>query len=149
MGVRFSENYRLKQNPVYCKIPGSSCIGLGASVTSPSPDVNELNNEAEEEPDDMVVLHQTTTESKCDTPNFKKAKKLKLSAETEETSKLTTGELQHLLLLEQIKLTRLQAQREQTVIEELNQRTQQQKQMESDKIVVEEGDVLKEFLFLK
>ena len=97
----------------------------------------------------LVVLHQTTTESKCDTPKFKKAKKLKLSAETEETSKLTTGELQHLLLLEQIKLTRLQAQREQTVIEELNQRTQQQKQMESDKIVVEEGDVLKEFLFLK
>ena len=56
----------------------------------------------------MVVLHQTTTESKCDTPKFKKAKKLKLSAETEETSKLTSGDLQHLLLLEQIKLTRLQ-----------------------------------------
>ena len=80
---------------------------------------------------------------------LKKAKKLKLSEETEETSKLRTGELQHLLLLEQIKLTRLQAQREQMVIEELNQRTRQHKQMESDKIVVEEGDVLKEFLLLK
>ena len=92
---------------------------MGASVTSQSPDINE----PEEEPDNMVVLHQTMTENKCDTPMFKKAKKLKLSAETEGTSKLTTGELQRLLLLEQIKLTRLQAKREQMVIEELNRRT--------------------------
>jgi hypothetical protein len=41
--------------------------------------------------------------------------------------------LQCLLLLEQVKLTRLQAQHEQIMIQELNQRAQQNKQMESDK----------------
>jgi hypothetical protein len=45
------------ENPVYCKIPGASCIGLEASVTSPSPDLNEDNNEAEDEPDNMLALY--------------------------------------------------------------------------------------------
>lgn len=78
---------------------------------------------------------------------------MKLSAETEETLNLTTGELQRLLLLEQIKLTRLQAQREQIMIQEMNQRAKQHMEMERDEpegnVVVVEEDVLKEFLLLK
>ena len=45
------------ENAVYCKIPGASCVGLGASVTSLSPDLNEVNIEAEDEPNDILALH--------------------------------------------------------------------------------------------
>lgn len=78
------------ENPVYSKIPGALCVGLGTSVSSS--DNNDVNYDegAEDEPDDMVALQQTVTERKIDTAKLKKYKKLKLSAET---SKLTTGDL--------------------------------------------------------
>lgn len=50
-----------KENPVYCKIPGASCVGFGASVTSPPPDRNEDNSEAEDDPDDMLPHQQSVT----------------------------------------------------------------------------------------
>lgn len=144
------------ENPVYCKIPGASCVGLGASSTSPLPELNEENENREDEDDPVDMLlasNQPITPVTCirksDATKLKKDKKLKLSAETEETSKLTTGELQRLLLLEQIKLTRLQAEREQLMITELNLTAAQHRRTESERVVVEEDDVLKEFLLLK
>lgn len=140
------------ENPVYCKIPGASCVGLGASSTSELNEENE-NREDEDDPVDMLASNQPITPVTCirksDATKLKKDKKLKLSAETEETSKLTTGELQRLLLLEQIKLTRLQAEREQLMITELNLRAAQHRRTESveQRVVVEED--LKEFLLLK
>lgn len=142
------------ENPVYCKIPGASCVGLGASSTSELNEENE-NREDEDDPVDMLASNQPITPVTCirksDATKLKKDKKLKLSAETEETSKLTTGELQRLLLLEQIKLTRLQAEREQLMITELNLRAAQHRRTESveQRVVVEEDDVLKEFLLLR
>ncbi|KAG8272857.1 hypothetical protein J6590_033512 [Homalodisca vitripennis] len=143
------------ENPIYCKIPGASCVGLGTSSTSPLPELNEENENREDEDDpvDMLASNQSITPVTCkrnsDATKLKKNKKLKLSAETEETSKLTTGELQRLLLLEQIKLTRLQAEREQMMITELNLRAAQRTESVEKRIVVEEDDVLKEFLLLK
>lgn len=145
------------ENPVYCKIPGASCVGLGASSTSPLPELNEENENREDEDDpvDMLASNQPITPVTCirksDATKLKKDKKMKLSAETEETSKLTTGELQRLLLLEQINLTRLQAEREQLMITELNLRAAQHRRTESveQRVVVEEDDVLKEYLVLK
>lgn len=138
------------ENPVYCKIPGAVCIGLGASGTSTT------FYEVEDESEDVLPLHQTVTEDKIITPKAKKNKKLKLCAETEETSNLTTGELQRLLLLEQIKLTRLQSQHEQMKIEELERRAKKHEikvkmpeGIDPNIVVVEEQNVLKEFLLLK
>lgn len=139
------------ENPVYCKVPGASCVGLGESSTSPLPELSEENREDEDDPFGMLASNQPITPVACirksDETKLKKNKKLKLSAENEETSKLTTGELQRLLLLEQIKLTRLQAEREQLMITELNLRAAQHRRTESveQRVVVEEDDVLKEF----
>ncbi|CAB3239338.1 unnamed protein product [Arctia plantaginis] len=123
----------LTQNKID-KLPGASCVGLGASSTSELNEENE-NREDEDDPVDMLASNQPITPVTCirksDATKLKKDKKLKLSAETEEKSKLTTGELQRLLLLEQIKLTRLQAEREQLMITELNLRAAQHGRTES------------------
>lgn len=75
-----------------------------------------------------------------------RVKKRRLTAETKETEKLTTGQLQRLLLLEQIKLTRLQSQREQMLINEMEKKNGNFQ--EQPILVLEEENVLHEFVVL-
>lgn len=141
MGGRFPKNLRFKREPSLLQNTGASCVGLGASSTS---ELNEENENREDENDPFDITPVTCIRKSVAT-KLKTDKKLKLSAETEETSKLTTGELQRLLLHEQIKLTRLQAERERLMITELNLRAAQHRRTESveQRVVVERRRCLK------
>ncbi|KAK9877947.1 hypothetical protein WA026_020168 [Henosepilachna vigintioctopunctata] len=70
-------------NIVYCKIPGASCVGLGASSTSPELNEENENREDEDDPVDMLASNQPITPVICirksDATKLKKDEKLKLS----------------------------------------------------------------------
>ncbi|KAG5894287.1 hypothetical protein JTB14_007432 [Gonioctena quinquepunctata] len=78
------------QNPVFHKIPGAVCMGIAGKQHIP--DDNNTDHQCQH-----LVLYN---------PHQKKNKLNE--KETEETAKLSTAELQRLVLLEQLQLTRMQ-----------------------------------------
>lgn len=129
------------ENPVFCKVPGAMCSGLNEKRPSTSRS-DETSKDSESETENIGVDEMCQEVKKT---NVKKMgnKKIKLFCETDETANLTTGQLQRLLLLEQIKLTRLQSKREEMLINNMKSNVDQ------SVFVVDEGENLNEFLILK
>ena len=99
-------------NPVYCKVHGSVTVGVSLNSASTSGLVESVEDEhGEGKPANSSVQIAEQTAIKRKLP-----KKRKLSAESDETAELSTPELQRLLLLEQIKLTRLKIKREEILL---------------------------------
>lgn len=121
--TEFLKILEANENPVFCKIPGAMCAGTDESRPSTSSS-NETSKGTDSDTENIEV---GLDESRQYNPqeakkiNIEKMgnKRPKLSAETDETSKLTTGQLQRLLLLEQIKLTRLKSKREEILIKKM------------------------------
>lgn len=111
----FLQLLNTEENPVYCKVPGAVSVGVTLDVAGSSKELENFEDGTED------FLEPTTYQpvQVVQNPSMKKKlpKKRKLSAETEETAELTTAELQRLLLLEQIKLTRLQIKREEDLLQ--------------------------------
>lgn len=110
----FLDLMHAEENPVFVKVPGAVCVGL------PDPD----------EPEAVIDQDQDAQESSSQIPKSKEIKKSsrkrKLACETEETAGCSTSELQRMLLLEQIKLTRLQVQREELQLQRELQANQEE-----------------------
>lgn len=149
----FMKILECNENPVFCKTPGALCIGLDVPSASASPIcISTDENEAENGIVNSLPVNQPVKQ--IDISQKRSTKKVKLSAETNETSKLTTGQLQRLLLLEQIKLTRLQSQRESMLIAELESKNgnpeciEQRQEKENSVSLTEVNGELQEFLVL-
>lgn len=125
------------ENPVYCKVPGSLSIGVGLPSMESSIDTHSLEEVAEhEEEQQPTPLLKTVIEKK------KLPKKRKLNAETDETANLTTGDLQRLLLIEQIRLTRLKIKREEMNINKETREADNKQNGEGEKFALGEFLVL-------
>lgn len=121
--TEFLKIIEANENPVFCKIPGAMCAGIDDS----RPSLSSSNETSKGSDSDIENIEVGLDESRQDNPqetkkiNIEKMgnKRPKLSAETNETAKLTTGQLQRLLLLEQIRLTRLKSKREEMMIKKM------------------------------
>ncbi|XP_068081360.1 uncharacterized protein [Anabrus simplex] len=90
-----------QQNPSFTRVPGGCAVGGS-------------KEHAADIKDDSISLQSTSPP--------RKYKKIKLAAETEETERLSNMELQRLVLLEQLKLARMQQQEveERKLVSKLN-----------------------------
>ena len=86
------------ENPVFNKVPGAISVGLPIKNNSITILAKESANEA--------------NDSSLRPPIRNEKKKMRLNLETNETKNFTTSELQRLVLLEQLKLTRMQIEKE-------------------------------------
>ncbi|CAH0560378.1 unnamed protein product [Brassicogethes aeneus] len=94
------------ENPTIGKIQGPKSIGLSISTTARNVDDEELSYSSsslrsQKAEEDLFISRPTK-------PLKPQTKKILHSYETEETSKLTTQELQRLVLIEQLQTTRIQ-----------------------------------------
>lgn len=97
------------KNPTLHKIPGAATSGL-----------KPLENVEMQKPAETRHVLVRPPPSSYITPSQPKKNKLE-GKETEETAKLCTADLQRLVLLEQLKLTRMQIEREQLLLNKLRQ----------------------------
>ncbi|CAH1106802.1 unnamed protein product [Psylliodes chrysocephalus] len=124
------------ENPVFVKVPGDVDIGAQSSTAN--------KNLVQNISPISVDIADATTKVIQHTP-----KKRKLQSETEETAHLSTSELQRLVLLEQLRLTRLQITREELLIKRLQEsdaRSIQQNRITSE---YDTDGVLQVYLVLK
>lgn len=98
------------KNPTMHKIPGAAATGLKPLENM------EIQKPAEE----RRLVRPPPPPSYIITPSKPKKNKLE-GKETDETAKLCTADLQRIVLLEQLKLTRMQIEREQLLLDKLRQ----------------------------
>lgn len=141
----FMKLLQADENPTFCKVTGALCVGLETDIPSSSK-CTSVEDEIDGDLEEVETRNQNEKTNAIDQSTKKVVKKRRLTAETKETEKLTTGQLQRLLLLEQIKLTRLQSQREQMLINEMEKKNGNFQ--EQPILVLEEENVLHEFVVL-
>lgn len=124
------------ENPVFVKVPGSVNIGT------------EFFKGNRDSVENTVQPVPVTSDA---TKNWSKStqKKRKLQSETEEIAQLSTSELQRLVLVERLRLTRLQIMREELLLKRLRESDTSTSSTQKEWVTFDDTDgVLKEFLIL-
>lgn len=131
---QFLELMKCDENPIFAKVPGGVVVGVNSGA----------KRVTEEIPTQSIQNIPRT-------PNVisNKVKKVKLSKETEETANLSTAELQRLVLLEQLKLTRLQMKREELLLNKLEQSEKVEQQERGVEVCDDTDGSLKDFLVFR
>ncbi|CAH1983941.1 unnamed protein product [Acanthoscelides obtectus] len=151
----FREILNAEENPVYSKIPGAITVGLDSSnkcVLLPTQlNVSEATTETRKCNQQRHILrkeHAADISSVSRDHNSKKHRLL--AAETEKTVGLSTPEFQRLVLLEQLKLTRLQIEKEELQLKNLRQQENEAiNTQKNDDPLVNSEFRLQDFLLLK
>ena len=110
----FLECIQSEKNPVFCKVPGSLAVGTRQQQLGGAPSSQEASSESSQ------VLGRPSTEfhpsvseqGRRRTGVLQRPTKRLRSGETEETAAMSTSDLQRLVLVEQLKLIRLQTKSE-------------------------------------
>lgn len=109
----FLEMLNYEESPVFQKIPGG-CDTSACDIQSSSSGKAERNVDKQNQ---NVSKHSELSPTQNSITKRQKKKKFKL--ETEETENLSASELQRLVLLEQLNAARLQAKKEQLIIDKI------------------------------
>ncbi|KAG8326634.1 hypothetical protein J6590_035727 [Homalodisca vitripennis] len=101
--VQFLESLNEKENPVFCKVPGNTAVGVSAATNM------DMCNE---KPGPSLQQIPTTNKGKEMSEKISKSTKKVLEYENDQTRELSTPQLQRIVLLQQMKLNEMKLERE-------------------------------------